>query len=78
MITLERVIKKLMAGKHIELRFQLNYGIYSRHLLSYDDGFIRDESFVDGSITKTTIPKYKKSFYGKAFTKKAVRLIEEF
>jgi hypothetical protein len=77
MISFEEVTRKLKAGNILELKFNLIGGLYSRHLLSYDDGFIRDESFVDGSVSKTTIAKYKKSFYGKAFTKNAVQLIEE-
>ena len=77
MITFSEVITKLKAGKILELKFNLIGGLYSRHQLSYDDGFIRDESFVDGSVSKTTIARYKKSFYGKAFNKNAVQLIEE-
>ena len=77
MITFQEAIRKLKDGIILELKFNLISGLYSRHQLSYDDGFIRDESFVDGSVSKITIAKYKKSFYGKAFNKNAVQLIEE-
>ena len=77
MITFDEVVAKLKAGKSIELKFNLNGGVYSRHLLSLDDGILTDESFVDGSITNTTVARYKKSFYGKAFNKNAVQLLEE-
>ena len=77
MTTFEEVLAKLKSGKAVELKFCLNFGIYSRHLLSLKDGSIIDESFVDGSVSNTTIAEYKNSFYGKAFNKNAVQLIKE-
>ena len=77
MITFEQVLEKLRQGKRLELKFILNGGLYSRHQILLEDGRLIDESFVDGSITKSTISNYKKSFYGKAFHKNAVELLEE-
>ena len=74
--TFDEVLKLLRQGKSVELKFFFNYGLFSRHELSFCKNKIEDFSFVDESTTNYTIAKYKNSFYGKAFLKKAV-MIEE-
>jgi hypothetical protein len=77
MITFEEVLVKLKEGKSVLLKFNLNFGVYSRHKLSLRKGKIVDHSYVDESITRSTIMAYRTGFYGKAFSKKAVQLIKE-
>jgi hypothetical protein len=77
MITFEEVLAKLKTGKSVLLKFNLNFGIYSRHKLSFRKGKIVDHSYVDESITRSTIKAYRTGFYGKAFLKNAVQLIKE-
>ena len=78
MITLFEVLKILRTGKTVELRFNLNCHVYSRHALSLDDGVIKDESFVDGSVTRSTIEEYSRGFYAEAFSKNSVQLLEVY
>ena len=77
MITFDGVIRKLREGKRVELKFHLNFGVYSRHELTLERGKICDKSYVDGSTSQFTIRQYSESFYGEAFRKNAVELIEE-
>ena len=76
MITFNEVLAHLEQGKTVELKFNLNYGLFSRHELSLVDGRIEDFSYVEGATTVYTIKQYKKSFHGKAFEKGAVQLEE--
>ncbi len=77
MITFDEAIRKLKAGKILELKFQLRGGLFSRHELSMERSRIIDQSWVDDSTTSYTVKQYQKSFYGKAFQKLAVELSEE-
>ena len=76
MITFNDVMQHLKLDKTVELKFSLNFGLYSRHELSLVDGRIEDFSYVDESRSRYTIKEYKKSFHGKAFAKGAVQLEE--
>ena len=76
MITFNEVLAHLEQGKTVELKFHLNYGLFSRHELSLVDGKIEDFSYVDDSTSTYTVKQYKKSFHGKAFKKNAVDLEE--
>ncbi len=76
MITFNEVLAHLEKGKAVELKFSINYGLFSRHELSFVDGRIEDYSYVDGATTIYTIKQYKKSFHGRAFEKGAVQLEE--
>lgn len=77
MITFKEVIQKLKTGKQLLLKFNLCGGLFSQHELTFHRGLIHDHSFVDDSDTRYTVKQYHKSFYGKAFTQKAVQLLEE-
>ena len=74
MVKFNEVLAHLEAGKTVELRFQLNYGVFSIHELSLVDGKIEDFSHVDSSTSRYTINDYRKSFHGKAFEKGAVQI----
>jgi hypothetical protein len=76
-VTFDEILQRLRKGKRIELKFNLNFGLYSRHELRLDDRIIVDESYVDGSVSRSSIAEYRRSFYGKAFTKNAVQLLGE-
>lgn len=76
MITFNEVLGHLEHGKTVELKFHLNYGLFSRHELSLVHGRIKDYSYVDGATTVYTVKQYKKSFHGKAFAKNAVEMEE--
>lgn len=68
-----RLLKK---GKTIETRVCLNGGFFSRHIFSMDDGVIRDESMVDGSVSYSSIKEFDKDIYRKALDSKAMYLEE--
>ena len=76
MITFNEVLAHLEQGKAVELRFHLNYGLFSRHELSLVDSKIEDFSYVDDSTSTYTIKEYKNSFHGKAFQRGTVQLEE--
>jgi hypothetical protein len=76
MITFNEVLTHLEQGKTVELKFHLNYGLYSRHELSLANGKIEDFSYVDDSTSTYTVKQYKRSFHGNAFKKNAVDLEE--
>jgi hypothetical protein len=76
MITFSEVLQYLKKGKTVELKFHLNFGLFSRHELCLVDGKIEDFSYVDESRSRYSIKEYKKSFHGKAFEKGAVQLDE--
>ena len=76
MISFNEVLAYLEQGKTVEVKFNINYGLFSRHELSLVDGKIEDYSYVYGATTVYTIKQYKKSFHGKAFEKGAVQLDE--
>ena len=76
MITFNEVMQLLNTGKTVELKFQLNGFLFSRHTLTLVGKIIEDESAVDGSISTYTIEQYKRSFHGRAFKKNAVELSE--
>jgi hypothetical protein len=77
MITFADVLTKLKQGKSVWLKFNLNFGIYSRHKLRLQKGMIVDHSYVDQSIERSSIAAYMTGFYGEAFSKNAVQLIQE-
>jgi hypothetical protein len=77
MITFADVLTKLKQGKSVLLKFNLNFGVYSRHRLSLKKGMIIDHSYVDQSIDRSSIAAYMTGFFGEAFNKNAVQLIQE-
>jgi hypothetical protein len=76
MITFKEVLALLKQKKTVELKFHLNGPIFSRHILTLENGKIEDESCVDGTISTYSIEQYKRSFHGKAFHANAVELSE--
>jgi len=77
MITFNEMLQHLKQGKTVELKFNLNFGVYSRHRLRLRRGIIVDHSFVDNSVTRTSAKAYRRGFYGKAFNKHAIELLKE-
>jgi hypothetical protein len=76
MVTFNDVLVLLKQGKAVELKFNLNGFLFSRHTLTLVDRKIEDESSVDGSTSTYSIDSYKRSFHGRAFKKNAVELSE--
>jgi len=76
MPTFDDVLTLLKNGKSVELKFQFNSLLFSRHTLTLVDGKIEDESSVDGSTSIYTINSYKRSFHGRAFRASYVELSE--
>lgn len=76
-ITFEETLSMIKGGKTLELMFCLSGPLYSRHELSFSNGKIRDFSYVDSSVTMHSIKRYRRSFYGKLFDRRAVQLSEE-
>lgn len=76
-ITFDEVLKKIKSGKTVELVFRLMGSLISRHELSFEDGKIRDFSYVDSTTSYTSVKQYRKGFYGKMFDQKRVELSEE-
>lgn len=80
LLTWDEAAQKLHNGKTLEIAISLgkNGGIFARHTLHLNKrGFIVDHSSVDNSTNSSSVPDYRSGFYGKAFKKNAVRLIEE-
>lgn len=69
-------MKRIKSGETIELQFSLAGGLYSRHELWIEGGMIHDFSCVDSSEYFCTEKEYRSSFYGKAFKKQSVKLME--
>ena len=77
MTTLDEVMRKIKSGVTVELRFYLAGGLlFSVHDLWFEDGKIYDFSYVDSSENFYTEKQYRYSFYGKAFKKHSVKLME--
>jgi hypothetical protein len=53
MITFSEVLQYLKKGKTVELKFHLNFGLFSRHELCLVDGKIEDFSYVDESRSRS-------------------------
>lgn len=79
MTTLDEVMNIIKSGQTVELHFYLAGGLlFSVHDLWFEDGKIYDFSYVDSSEYSYTERQYRSSFYGKAFKKNSVKLMEVF
>lgn len=76
MASFYHVLAFIKEGKRVELKFRLNAFVFSRHELSWANGKIQDFSYVDDSTTNYTIKQYQRSFYGKMFNRKRVKIEE--
>ena len=76
MTTLDEVMKQIKSGVTVQLRFYLAGGLFSVHDLWFEDGLIYDFSYVDSAESSYTEKQYRSSFYGTAFNKQSVKLME--
>lgn len=74
----DQIVERLESGYTLELVFQLNGPLVSRHTVSMHDGLLHDLSSVDGSETVCAIEEYEHGFYGRLINAHRARIAEEW